>query len=88
MSICSRVASGWPNAMLAATVFSAWKHVTLPPECKLLTIQTLRFRMIHLAGIVQKRARALILKIPKQYPLRAMFEEARWGVLGTAAQTG
>lgn len=75
-------------AMLAATVFSAWKHMTLPQEYKPVTIQTLRFRMIHLAGIVQKRARSLILKIPTHYPLRALFEEARWGVLGAAAQTG
>jgi len=75
-------------AMLSATVFSAWKHVTLPVECKPLTVQTLRFRMIHLAGIVQKRARSLILKIPTHYPLRTMFEDARWGVLGAAAQTG
>lgn len=74
-------------AMLSATVFCAWKHVTLPVECKPLTVQTLRFRMIHLAGIVQKRARSLILKIPTHYPLRAMFEDARWGVLGAAAQT-
>jgi len=75
-------------AMLSATVFCAWKHLTLPVECKALTVQTLRFRMIHLAGIVQKRARSLILKIPTHYPLRSMFEEARWGVLGEAAQTG
>lgn len=75
-------------AMLAATVFSAWKHMTLPLEYKPLTIQTLRFRMIHLAGIVQKRARSLILKIPARYALRSIFEEARWGVLGAAAQTG
>ncbi len=37
-------------------------------------------------GIVQKRARSLILKIPTHYPLRTMFEEARWGVLGAAAK--
>ena len=43
--------------------------------------------MIHLAGIVQKRARSHILKIPTHYPLRDIFEEARLGVLGTAART-
>jgi hypothetical protein len=75
-------------AMLSATVFCAWKHLTLPVECKSLTVQTLRFRMIHLAGIVQKRARSLILKIPTHYPLRSMFEDARWGVIGVAAQPG
>src|SRR5258708_20308820 len=75
-------------AMMAATVFCAWKHVTLPVECKSLTVQTLRFRMIHLAGIVQKPARSLILKIPTHYPLRSMFEKARWGVIGVAAQAG
>lgn len=75
-------------AMLAATVFSAWKHVTLPPEYKPVTIQTLRFRMIHLAGIVQRRARSLILKIPSGYALRGLFEDSRWAVLGAAAQTG
>ena len=75
-------------AMLSATVFCAWKHLTLPVECKPLTVQTLRFRMIHLAGIVQKRARSLILKIPTHYPLRTMFEDARWGIIGVAAQSG
>lgn len=74
-------------ALLSATVFCAWKHLTLPPEWKPLTIQTVRFRMINLAGIVSRRARSLWLKIPAGYPLKEVFEEARWGVLGAAAQT-
>ncbi len=75
-------------ALLSATVFCAWKHLTLPEDWKPLTIQTVRFRMIHLAGVVQKRARSLMLKIPCGYSLRTIFEEARWGILGVAAQTG
>src|SRR5258708_28983159 len=73
-------------AMMAATVFCAWKHVTLPVECKSLTVQTLRFRMIHLAGIVQKAARSLIMKIPTPQPPRALFQKTRWGVIGVRRQ--
>lgn len=75
-------------SLLAATVFCAWKHLTLPEDWKSLTIQTVRFRMIHLAGIVSQRARSLYVKIPASYPLKGLFEEVRWRVLGIAAETG
>ena len=51
-------------ALLANTVFAATKHLALPESWRPLTIKTVRFRLIRLAGIVQKRARYLILKIP------------------------
>lgn len=75
-------------ALLSATVFCAWKHLTLPESWSPVTIQTVRFRMIHLAGIVSQRARSLYLKIPASYPLKGLFEEVRWRVLGLAAETG
>ena len=53
-----------------------------------LTITTLRYRLIRLAGLVQRRARVLWLKIPEAYPFRTVFEDARVRVLGVACEMG
>lgn len=72
-------------ALLAYTVFAAMKHLTLPKSWAAWTIQTVRFRMIRLAGLVARRARYLWLKISGRYPHREAFEEARWRILGLSA---
>ena len=69
-------------ALLSHIVFAAFKHFVLPESWQSFTIKTVRFRMIRLAGILQRRSRSLWLKIPQNYPYRKLFEEARWGVLG------
>jgi hypothetical protein len=71
-------------AMLAAVVTAAFKHLVLPKGWQTFTIQTLRFRLIRLAGTVCKRSRSLWLKIPRAYPYLKMFEAARWATLGAA----
>jgi hypothetical protein len=71
-------------ALLAHIVFVAFKHLVLPESWKNLTIKTVRFRMIRLAGIVRRRARSLWLKIPHGYPYLEFFEEARLATLGAA----
>jgi hypothetical protein len=71
-------------AMLSAVVTAAFKHLALPKGWQNFTIQTLRHRLIRLAGTVCKKSRYLWLKIPKGYPFRQIFEEARWAVLGAA----
>jgi hypothetical protein len=68
--------------ILAHVVFAAFKHLALPPEWETATIKTIRFRMIRLAGIVSRRARALWLKIPQDYPYLKIFEEAHWASVG------
>ncbi|MFH1724494.1 MAG: IS1380 family transposase [Elusimicrobiota bacterium] len=68
-------------ALLANTVFAAMKHLALPMSWRPLTIKTVRFRLIRLAGLVQERARYLVLKIPERYPFLRLFEEARWAIL-------
>ena len=68
-------------ALLSNTVFAALKHLALPESWRSLTIKTVRFRLIRLAGIVQKRSRYLKLKIPLRYPFFKLFEEARYAVL-------
>lgn len=68
-------------ALLANTVFAATKHLALPESWRPLTIKTVRFRLIRLAGIVARRARYLTLKLPERYPFLKDFEEARWAVL-------
>lgn len=68
-------------ALLANTVFVALKHLALPESWKPLTIKTVRFRLIRLAGIVAKGSRSLTLKISEKYPFLRSFEEARWAVL-------
>jgi hypothetical protein len=73
-------------ALLANTVFAAMKHLALPESWKLLTIKTVRFRLIRLAGVVARRSRYLWLKIPQAYPFRQIFEEARWRLLGLSAE--
>jgi len=68
-------------ALLSCTVSAAFKHLVLPESWRHLTIKTLRFRMIRLAGIVSRRARYLWLKIPENYPFRQIFENARYRLL-------
>jgi len=68
-------------ALLSCTVSAAFKHLVLPESWRRLTIKTLRFRMIRLAGIVSRRARYLWLKIPENYPFRQIFENARHRLL-------
>ena len=68
-------------ALLASTVFAATKYLALPESWRPLTIKTVRFRLIRLAGVVIRRARYLFLKIPAGYPFVKVFEEARWFVL-------
>lgn len=68
-------------ALLASTVFAATKHLALPESWRPLTIKSVRFRLIRLAGIVQRRARYLMLKIPEKYPFVTLFEEARYAAL-------
>ena len=69
-------------ALLANTVFAAMKHLALPESWRTLTIKTVRFRLIRLAGVVARRSRYLWLKIPQAYPFRKVFEDARWRLLG------
>lgn len=73
-------------ALLASTVFVAMKHLALPESWRTLTIKTVRFRLIRLAGIVARRSRYLWLKIPENYPFRKVFEEARWRLLGLSME--
>ena len=68
-------------ALLANTVFSATKHLALPKSWRPLAIKTVRFRLIRLAAVVSRRSRVLWLKIPRSYPFREIFEQARWAIL-------
>jgi len=72
-------------ALLSCTVSAAFRHLVLPESWSHFTIKTLRFRMIRLAGIVSRRARALWLKIPENYPFRRIFEDARYRLLWLSA---
>ena len=73
-------------ALLADTVFVAMKQLALPESWKTLTIKTVRFRLIRLAGIVARRSRYLWLKISADHPLQKVFEEARWRLLGLSME--
>jgi hypothetical protein len=72
--------------LLTAVVITALKYLVLPEAWRSLTIATLRYRLIRLAGLVQRRARALWLKIPATYPFRTVFEDARYRVLGVGCE--
>lgn len=73
-------------ALLSSTVFAAMKHLALPESWKTLTIKTVRFRLIRLAGVVARRSRYLWLKIPRNYPFQKVFEEARWRLWGLSVE--
>lgn len=73
-------------ALLADMVFVATKHLALPESWKTLTIKTVRFRLIRLAGVVARRSRYLWLKLSPNYPFRKVFEEARWRLLGLSME--
>ena len=68
-------------ALLANTVFAATKHLALPASWRHLTIKTVRFRLIRLAGLVTSGSRYLKLKISTAYPFLETFREARWAVM-------
>ncbi len=72
--------------LLTAVVVAALKYLVLPETWRSFTISTLRYRLIRLAGLVQRRARALWLKIPEAYPFRTVFEDARYRVLGVGCE--
>jgi hypothetical protein len=71
-------------AMLSHIVFIAFKHLALPPPWIPKTIETVRFELIRLGGMVSRRARSLWLKIGERYPHVEIFENARWATLGAA----
>ena len=73
-------------ALLANTVFAAMKHLALPESWRSLTIKTVRFRLIRLAGMVAWRSRYLLLKIPRSYVFREIYEECRWRLLGLSVE--
>jgi hypothetical protein len=73
-------------ALLSSTVFAAMKYLALPESWRTLTIKTVRFRLIRLAGVVARRSRYLWLKIPRNYPFQKVFEEARWRLLGLSME--
>jgi len=73
-------------ALLANTVFAAMKHLALPESWRTLTIKTVRFRLIRLAGVVARRARYLWLKVPENYPFRKVLEETRWRLMGLSIE--
>ncbi|MBK8870730.1 MAG: IS1380 family transposase [Elusimicrobia bacterium] len=73
-------------ALLAYTVFAATKHLALPKSWGSLTIETVRSRLIRLAGVVAKRARYVWLKIGKGYPYMKCFEDARWRIIGLSVE--
>jgi len=72
--------------LLTAVVITALKYLVLPESWRTFTLATLRYRLIRLAGIVQRRSRALWLKIPQAYPFRTVFEDARYRVLGVGCE--
>lgn len=72
-------------ALLSCTVSAAFKHLALPESWRHFTIKTLRFRMIRQAAIVSQRARYLWMKIPKNYPFKEVFENARYRLLWLSA---
>lgn len=71
-------------ALLSHIVFVAFKELALPEGWKYKTIETMRFEMIRLAGMVSRRARALWVKVSAAYPHLRIFEEARWATIGAA----
>lgn len=72
-------------ALLSCTVSAAFKHLALPKNWRHFTIKTLRFKMIRLGAIVNRHARYLWMKVPKNYPFREVFENARYRLLWLSA---
>jgi hypothetical protein len=73
-------------SVLAAIVAAAVKHLALPQSWASVTMKTLRFRIIRLAGYVTSHSRYAWMKIPLRYAYREIFEEARWRIIGLEAE--
>lgn len=67
---------------LAYNLVQAMKHLLLPPGWTNLTIKNLRFRLLHLGGILVHHARELIVKLPQDYPYAHLYESLTLRVRG------
>jgi hypothetical protein len=66
--------SAWAQIIsLAYNLVLALKILNLPPEYRPLTIKSLRFRLIHIAGVWIKHARQYILKLSAPAEIIALF---------------
>jgi hypothetical protein len=72
--------------MLAAIVATALKALTLPESWHSFTMKTLRFRLIHMAGVVVRHARQVWLKIPQGHAFQEIFEAAWWRIKGLTSE--
>jgi hypothetical protein len=73
-------------AMLSAIVATGVKYLSLPDGWQNLTMKTLRFRLIRLAGVVSHHARQVGLRIPAAYAFREVFEDAWWRIRGLTTE--
>lgn len=67
---------------LAFNIVQAMKLLLLPPGWRSLTIKNLRFRLLHLGGILVHHARELIIKLPQDYPYSHLYESLTYRVRG------
>ena len=68
--------------VLAYNIVQAMKYLLLPKSWKNLTIKKLRFRLLHLGGILVRHAREFIIKLPRDYPYSQLYESLTYRVRG------
>jgi hypothetical protein len=73
-------------ALLSYNLVQAFKLLILPSGWQTFTVKTLRYRLLHIPGIVGQHARSLILKLPSAHPYRVPFSNARYRIIGLAAE--
>ena len=56
------------------------KRAALPDAWRPVTIKTLRFRLLSVAGRLVHHARSWTLKLPRTYPFYSVFSHALWEI--------
>ena len=70
-------AAWWRLNALAHNLLQLLKRRALPDDMQRMRPKTLRFRLFHMAGIVVKHARTMVLKLSETHPCARVFIEAR-----------
>lgn len=89
---CHRFAANFFRLLLHATayrlLFALRKVVgTVAPRLATLQFDTLRLRILKVAALVQQSARRIVVRLPKAFPLAAIFHAAAAEIAAPAAPT-
>ncbi|MEO2006770.1 MAG: IS1380 family transposase [Candidatus Poribacteria bacterium] len=73
-------AAYFQTILLSYNLIQFLKRSALPDAWRCLTMKTLRFRLVFVAGRLVRHARSWTLKLPRSYPFHEVFSHAFWEI--------